>query len=46
MTLAAQLFTIFSFGLVITGVVALGLVRAREAAAQEARSRRGGRVER
>ncbi len=31
-TVAAQLFAIFAFGLVMTGVVFLGVVRAREAA--------------
>ncbi len=37
MTAAAQLFAIFAFGLVITGVVFLGVVRAREAAERLAR---------
>ena len=32
MTVAAQLFAIFAFGLVVTGVVFLGVVRAREVA--------------
>lgn len=32
MTVAAQLFAIFAFGLVMTGVVFLGVVRAREVA--------------
>lgn len=30
MTIAAQLFAIFAFGLVITGIVFLGVMRARE----------------
>ena len=30
MTIAAQLFAIFAFGLVMTGVVFLGVLRARE----------------
>lgn len=34
MTVGAQLFAIFAFGLVMTGVVFLGLVRARESAAR------------
>ncbi len=37
MTAAAQLFAIFAFGLVITGVVFLGMVRAREIAQRAAR---------
>ncbi len=38
MELAAQLFVIFAFGLVITGVVFLGVLRAREAAERASRS--------
>jgi hypothetical protein len=38
MTVAAQLFAIFAFGLVMTGVVFLGVVRAREAAEKASRS--------
>ena len=38
MTVAMQLFAIFAFGLVITGVVFLGVVRAREFATREARA--------
>ena len=34
---AAQLFAIFAFGLVLTGIVLLGVVRAREAAQKAAR---------
>ncbi len=34
MTIAAQLFAIFAFGLVMTGVVFLGVLRAREATAR------------
>jgi hypothetical protein len=37
-TTAAQLFAIFAFGLVMTGVVFLGVLRAREAAEKSARS--------
>ena len=37
MTVAAQLFAIFAFGLVISGVVYLGVVRAREVAERVAR---------
>ena len=37
MTMAAQLFAIFAFGLVVTGVVFLGVTRAREAAERAAR---------
>lgn len=37
MTVAAQLFAIFAFGLVITGVVYVGVVRAREVAERVAR---------
>ena len=37
MTVAAQLFAIFAFGLVITGVVYLGILRAREVAEKAAR---------
>lgn len=37
MTVAAQLFAIFAFGLVMTGVVFLGIVRAREFAEKGAR---------
>ena len=37
MTAAAQLFAIFAFGLVITGVVYLGVVRAKEVAGRVAR---------
>ena len=37
MTVAAQLFAIFAFGLVITGVVFLGIVRAREFSERAAR---------
>ncbi|MDX1643975.1 MAG: hypothetical protein R3244_06400 [Thermoanaerobaculia bacterium] len=33
-----QLFAIFAFGLVITGIVYLGLMRAREAARRERRA--------
>ncbi len=38
MTSVAQLFAIFAFGLVITGIVFLGVVRARDAARQTTRS--------
>ena len=38
MTLAAQLLAIFAFGLVITGIVFLGILRAREFAAVSAKS--------
>ena len=38
MTVAAQLFAIFAFGLVMTGVVFLGVLRAREAAEKATRS--------
>lgn len=38
MTTAAQLFAIFAFGLVMTGVVLLGVVRAREVAERASRS--------
>lgn len=38
MTIGAQLFAIFAFGLVMTGVVFLGVVRAREAAVRAVRS--------
>ena len=38
MTVAAQLFAIFAFGLVITGVVLLGITRAREVAERVART--------
>lgn len=38
MTVAAQLFAIFTFGLVMTGVVFLGVLRAREAAERAARA--------
>ena len=38
MTVGAQLFAIFAFGLVITGVVFLGVVRAREAAERARRA--------
>ena len=38
MTVAAQLFAIFAFGLVMTGVVFLGVLRAREVAERAARS--------
>lgn len=37
MTVAAQLFAIFAFGLVVTGVVFLGVVRAREVDRRAAR---------
>ena len=37
MTVAAQLFAIFAFGLVVTGVVFLGVVRAREFSEKAAR---------
>jgi hypothetical protein len=37
-TVAAQLFAIFAFGLVMTGVVLLGVVRAREVAEKASRS--------
>lgn len=37
MTVAAQLFAIFAFGLVMTGVVFLGVMRAREAAVRASR---------
>ena len=37
MTVAAQLFAIFAFGLVVTGVVFLGFVRARESAEKTVR---------
>ena len=37
MTVAAQLFAIFAFGLVLTGVVFLGVLRAREAAERAAK---------
>ena len=37
MTVVAQLFAIFAFGLVVTGVVYLGIVRAREVAERVAR---------
>lgn len=37
MTVAAQLFAIFAFGLVVTGVVYLGVVRAQEVAGRVAR---------
>ena len=37
MTVAAQLFAIFAFGLVVTGVVYLGVVRAKEVAERVAR---------
>ena len=39
MTVVAQLFAIFAFGLVMTGVVFLGVLRAREAAERATRSR-------
>ena len=39
MTVAAQLFAIFAFGIVMTGVVFLGVLRAREAAERADRSR-------
>ncbi len=37
MTTAAQLFAIFAFGLVMTGVVFLGVIRAREIADRSAK---------
>ncbi len=37
MTVAAQLFAIFAFGLVMTGVVFLGVLRARDIAARASR---------
>ena len=37
MMITAQLLAIFAFGLVMTGVVALGIVRAREIATRVAR---------
>ena len=37
MTVAVQLFAIFAFGLVVTGVVFLGMVRAREFSERAAR---------
>lgn len=45
MTVAAQLFAIFAFGLVVTGVVFLGFLRAKEVADRVARveSARGDR---
>ena len=39
MTTAMQLFAIFAFGLVITGIVLLGIMRAREAEKTAARVR-------
>ena len=39
MTVVMQLFAIFAFGLVITGIVFLGIVRAREAAGKSAQAR-------
>ncbi len=38
MTVAAQLFAIFAFGLVVTGIVFLGMVRAREFSERAARA--------
>ena len=38
MTAVAQLFAIFAFGLLITGVVFLGVVRAREVAERVSRT--------
>ncbi len=38
MSIAMQLFAIFAFGLVITGIVYGGLLRAKEAAEKLARS--------
>ena len=38
MTVAAQLFAIFAFGLVVTGIVFLGVVRAREFSERTARA--------
>ncbi len=37
MTAAAQLFAIFAFGLVVSGVVFLGIVRAKEIDARAAK---------
>ena len=45
MTAAAQLFAIFAFGLVISGVVFLGMVRAREAAERVAKVETAARPE-
>ena len=39
MTVVAQLFAIFAFGLVVTGVVFLGVLRARETAERLERRR-------
>ncbi len=39
MTVAAQLFAIFAFGLVLSGVVFLGIVRAREVVERAAKVR-------
>ena len=39
MTVTAQLIAIFAFGLVVTGVVFLGVVRAREIESRAARVR-------
>ena len=38
MTTAAQLFALFAFGLVITGIVLLGLLRAKETAERGAQA--------